>query len=196
MEIILASGSPRRKELLKALGRDFSVRTSSAEDTIEEGLPPFFIAEQLSLLKASAVASEVKSEGKEAVVIGADTIVVSDGKILTKPKDEEDAKRILSSLSGKWHGVITGVTVMSTKNAKSETFYVETKVHFIDLTEQQIEAYVKTGEPLDKAGAYGIQGKGGLFADRIDGDYFNVVGLPVCKLAQVLKDEFDIDCLK
>ncbi|HBL81674.1 MAG TPA: hypothetical protein DD391_03615 [Clostridiales bacterium] len=195
MEIILASGSPRRKELLGAMGLTFSVRTSCADETIEEGLPPFFVVEQLSLLKASSVASIVKSEGKEAVIIGADTIVVSEGTILTKPSDEEDAKAILSALAGKWHSVLTGVTVMNTKNAKSESFYVETKVHFIALTQEQIDAYVKTGEPMDKAGAYGIQGRGALFVDKLDGDYFNVVGLPVCKLAQVLKAEFDIDCM-
>ncbi len=147
------------------------------------------------MLKASSVASIVKSEGKEAVIIGADTIVVSEGTILTKPSDEEDAKAILSALAGKWHSVLTGVTVMNTKNAKSESFYVETKVHFIALTKEQIDAYVKTGEPMDKAGAYGIQGRGALFVDKLDGDYFNVVGLPVCKLAQVLKAEFDIDCM-
>ena len=187
MEIILASGSPRRRELMQALGLTFSVRTSCADETTQEGLPPFFIVEQLSLLKASSVASMVKDEGKEALVIGADTIVVSDNAILTKPKDGEDAKKILSSLSGKWHSVLTGVTVMNTKNAKSESFFVETKVHFIDLTNEAIDAYVKTGEPLDKAGAYGIQGKGALFVDAISGDYFNVVGLPVAHLARELR---------
>lgn len=195
MEIILASGSPRRKELMKILGLPFSVRTSCANETIQKGLPPFFVVEQLSLLKASSVASTVKKEGKDALVIGADTIVVSDGAILTKPKDEEDAKKILSSLSGKWHSVFTGVTVMNTQNAKSETFYVETKVHFMALSAQTIDAYIRTGEPMDKAGAYGIQEKGALLADKISGDYFNVVGLPVCKLSQVLKNEFDIDCM-
>lgn len=195
MEIILASGSPRRKELMRILGVEFSVRIGCADETVEYGLPPFFVAEQLSLLKASSVASAVKAEGKDAIVIGADTIVVSDNTILTKPKDEDDAKKILFSLSGRWHSVLTGVTVMNTKNAKSESFFVETKVHFIELSDEMINAYVKTGEPLDKAGAYGIQGRGALFADKISGDYFNVVGLPVCKLAQVLKDEFDTDCM-
>ena len=192
MEIILASGSPRRKELMGILGHPFSVRVSEADEQTDPELPPYFIVEQLSLLKASAVASQVKAEGKEALVIGADTIVVYKDAILTKPADAEEAKEMLLSLSGNWHSVLTGVTVMNTKNAKSETFYVETKVHFISLTEEQIDAYIKTGEPLDKAGAYGIQGKGSLFVDKIDGDYFNVVGLPVCKLAEVLKEEFGI----
>lgn len=196
MEIILASGSPRRKELMGVLGQPFTVRVSDADEKTDPELPPYFIVEQLSLLKASAVASEVKEEGKDAIVIGADTVVVYKDAILTKPADAEEAKGMLSALSGNWHSVLTGVTVMNTKNAKSETFYVETKVHFISLTEEQIDAYVKTGEPLDKAGAYGIQGRGGLFVDKIDGDYFNVVGLPVCKLAEVLKNEFGIDCLK
>ena len=195
MEIILASGSPRRKELFKRMGLNFAVRESRAEETIEEGLPPFFVVEQLSLLKASSVAKMVKSEGKDALIIGADTVVVSENVILTKPRDEADAVNILRSLSGKWHSVLTGVTVMNTKNAKSESFFAETKVHFINLSEEEIYAYVKTGEPLDKAGAYGIQEKGSLFVDAISGDYFNVVGLPVCKLAQVLKREFQIDCL-
>ena len=196
MEIILASGSPRRKELMGILGHPFTVRVSDADEQTDPELPPYFIVEQLSLLKASAVASDIKSEGKEAIVIGADTVVVYKDAILTKPADAQEAKGMLLSLSGNWHSVLTGVTVMNTKNAKSETFYVETKVHFISLTEEQIDAYVETGEPLDKAGAYGIQGKGGLFVDRIEGDYFNVVGLPVCKLAAVLKSEFGIDCLQ
>ncbi len=196
MEIILASGSPRRKELMELLGLPFSVRVSDADESTDPELPPYFIVEQLSLLKASAVASEMKAEGTEGIVIGSDTVVVFEDAILGKPKDSADAKKMLTALSGNWHSVLTGVTVMNTKNAKSETFYVETKVHFISLSEEQIDAYVSTGEPLDKAGSYGIQGKGGLFVDRIDGDYFNVVGLPMCKLATVLKEEFGIEPLR
>lgn len=195
MEIILASASPRRKELMGHLGLPFIVRVSDAEETMDPELPPYFMVEQLSLLKASAVASEVKAEGTNAIVIGADTVVVFDDTILTKPKDAREAKQMLTALSGNWHSVLTGVTVMNTKNAKSETFYVETKVHFLPLSETQIDAYIATKEPLDKAGSYGIQGKGSLFVDKIDGDYFNVVGLPVCKLSQVLKEEFGIDCM-
>ena len=195
MEIILASASPRRKELLGLMGLSFSVRVSDADETTDENLPPYFIVEQLSLLKASSVAAEARAEGKDALVIGADTIVVADGVILTKPKDAEDAKRMLKLLSGRWHSVLSGVTVMHTKTAKSETFYVETKVHFVDLTEEEILNYVETKEPLDKAGSYGIQGKGSMFIDKIEGDYFNVVGLPVCKLAKVLKDEFSVSLL-
>jgi len=195
MEIILASGSPRRKELMEIMGLPFTVLTSSADESVEEGLPPYFVVEQLSLLKASCVAKDVQKTEREALVIGADTVVVFENNIVTKPKDAMDAKRILSMLSGKWHSVLTGVTVMHTKTAKSETFYTESRVHFLPLTEAQIEAYVNTGEPLDKAGAYGIQGKGGLFIDKIDGDYFNIVGLPISKLNTVLKQEFSVDCL-
>lgn len=192
MEIILASGSPRRKELMELLKLPFTVRVSDADETTDPALPPYFIVEQLSLLKASSVAAEVRAEGKDAIVIGSDTVVVFQDTILGKPADEADAKKTLMALSGNWHSVLTGVTVMNTKNAKSETFYVETKVHFIELTEQMIDAYIQTKEPLDKAGSYGIQGQGGLFVDRIDGDYFNVVGLPMCKLSCVLKEEFGI----
>lgn len=194
MEIILASGSPRRKELMELLGLPFTVRVSDADESCDPDLPPYFTVEQLSLLKASAVASKVKAEGKDAIVIGSDTVVVYDNMILGKPANEAEAKQMLGKLSGNWHSVLTGVTVMHTKNAKSETFYVETKVHFVPLTEAQIDAYVLTKEPLDKAGSYGIQGKGGLFVDKIDGDYFNVVGLPMCKLSAVLREEFGLDC--
>ncbi len=195
MEIILASASPRRKELLQTIGIPFTVQTADADETLTGDLPPYLAVERLSLLKASEVASRVRQEGKDALVIGADTVVVQNGTILTKPKDKDDAKTILSRLSDAWHSVLTGVTVLSTKTAKSETFYVETKVHFISLAEQEILAYIETGEPMDKAGAYGIQGRGGLFVDKIEGDYFNVVGLPICKLSKVLKEEFSIDVI-
>ncbi len=195
MEIILASGSPRRKELLSLTSLPFQVRVSDADEQTDPELPPYFTVEQLSLLKASSVASEVKAEGTDAIVIGSDTVVVFEDQILGKPADKADAKRMLTALSGNWHSVLTGVTIMSTKNAKSETFYVETKVHFVPLSEETIDAYIATNEPMDKAGSYGIQGKGGLFVDKIDGDYFNVVGLPMCKLVAVLKEEFGIDCM-
>ncbi len=196
MEIILASASPRRKELLTVMGLPFTVCVSSADETVDKSLPPYFIVEQLSLLKASDVASRLKQEGKEGIVIGADTVVVYDGIILTKPSDETQAKEMLKTLSGKWHSVLSGVTVMNTKNAKSETFFEETKVHFLELSEETIDKYIKTGEPMDKAGSYGIQGKGGLLIDKIEGDYFNVVGLPICRLSTVLKEEFGVDCFK
>ena len=193
MEIILASASPRRRELIKILGKPFSVVTSDAEEIIDPELPPYFVAEKLSLLKASDVAGKLKNEKKDAIVIGADTIVVKDGKILTKPKDEIDAQNMLKTLSGTHHSVITGVTVINNKTAKSESFYVETKVFFKNLTDNEIKKYIESGEPMDKAGAYGIQEKGALFVEKIEGDYFNVVGLPICKLASLLKEEFSLE---
>ena len=192
MEIILASGSPRRREILQGVGAAFKIMISDAEEIIDASLPPYFTAEKLSLLKASDIASKLSAEGKEAVVIGADTIVVKDGEILTKPKDKDDAIRMLTLLSGKSHEVITGVTVIDTKTAKSESFYESTKVYFKKLTEDEILAYTETTEPYDKAGSYAIQGKGALLIEKIEGDYFNVVGLPVCRLSCVLKEEFNI----
>ena len=192
MEIILASGSPRRREILQGVGATFKIMISDAEEIIDASLPPYFTAEKLSLLKASDIASKLSAEGKEAVVIGADTIVVKDGEILTKPKDKDDAIRMLTLLSGKSHEVITGVTVIDTKTAKSESFYESTKVYFKKLTEDEILAYTETNEPYDKAGSYAIQGKGALLIEKIEGDYFNVVGLPVCRLSCVLKEEFNI----
>jgi septum formation protein len=189
MEIILASQSPRRKEILSLLDIPFKIMVSDADETVEEGLPAHFIAESLSLKKAASVAENVKTP---SIIIGADTIVLADGKILGKPKDPDDAKEMLSLLSGKWHKVISGVTVFRTTDAKSESFYVETKVKFSNLSEREINDYIATNEPCDKAGAYAIQGKGAKFIEQIEGDYFNVVGLPLSKLYQVLKKEFNI----
>lgn len=189
MKIILASASPRRKEILSLLNIPFEIKVSDADETIDASLPPYFTAETLSLKKATAVA---KALACPAIVIAADTIVVKDTKILTKPKDNNDAYTMLKSLSGNWHSVITGVTVMNSQNGESKSFYVETKVHFIEMTDDEIYAYIKTKEPMDKAGAYGIQGAGGAFIDEISGDYFNVVGLPLCRLRQVLKKDFSV----
>ena len=189
MDIILASASPRRKELLKLLDIPFKVMVSDADETVDLTLPPYFIAESLSLKKAAAVAKNITTH---ALIIGADTIVLKDGKILGKPKDKTDAENMLRSLSGEWHSVISGVTVLDSNSAKSESFYVETKVKFAPLTDDEIAYYISTNEPNDKAGAYGIQGLGSRFIEKIDGDYFNVVGLPVQKLYSVLKKEFNI----
>lgn len=189
MDIILASASPRRKEILSLLDIPFKVMVSDADETVDLTLPPYFIAESLSLKKAAAVAKNLK---ERSLVIGADTIVVSEGQILGKPKDDIDAYNMLKLLSGKWHSVISGVTIIDNVSAKSESFYVETKVKFAPLTDDEINDYIKTKEPSDKAGAYGIQGKGVRFIEKIDGDYFNVVGLPIQKLYSVLKKEFNI----
>ncbi len=188
-DIILASGSPRRQEILKNIGISFSVKKSDADESMEDGIAPSLSAMKLSLLKATDVA---KNEGSDSLVIGADTIVVSpDGEILGKPKNEDDAKKMLKMLSGKKHSVITGVSVMRTFDAKATSFFVSTDVYFKELTETEIMWYLATKEPFDKAGAYGIQGLGAILIEKIEGDYFNVVGLPVSKLVDVLREEFD-----
>lgn len=191
-EIVLASASPRRREILQGLGIEFRVAVSGADEDIPEGTPPYLAVERLSLLKAADVA---KNEKKNALVLGADTVVVLDGEILGKPKDEEDAVRMLTALSGREHSVLTGISVIRRSDAKGVSVYEETKVKFLELSDEQIRAYVKSGEPMDKAGAYGIQGKGSLLIEKIDGDYFNVVGLPVCRLARLLAEEFDYEIM-
>ena len=191
-EIILASGSPRRKELLEQIGLPFSVVVSGADETVDEGLSPEFLVQSLSLLKAADVAG---TQDKTALVIGADTVVALSGEILTKPENEEDAKNMLRRLSGTSHSVFTGVTVFRVRDGKSVSITEETKVYFKPLTEKEIEAYVRTKEPLDKAGAYGVQGLGGLFVEKIEGDYYNVVGLPLARLGRLLQEEFDIELI-
>lgn len=176
--IILASKSPRRKELLSIITNDFVIKTADVDETLPTGIAPDSAVEYLSKIKAEPFKSD------RDVVIGADTVVAIDGKILGKPKDKSDAYNMLKMLSGKEHSVFTGVTVMG--NGNTETFSVETRVKFFDLTDDEINDYIDTGEPFDKAGGYGIQGKGSLLVEKIDGDYFNVVGLPVSRLAKAL----------
>lgn len=190
--MILASGSPRRRELLENIGLQFDILPSDVEETIEEGLPPYLVVEQLSLLKAADVA---KSQDKHALIIGADTIVVLDGAILTKPKDEADAFAMLEKLSGKCHSVLTGLSIVRNFDGKCVSVCEETKVYFKKLSAEEINAYIKTGEPSDKAGAYGIQGYGSMLIEKIEGDYFNVVGLPIARLYQLLYTEYDINIL-
>lgn len=176
--IILASQSPRRRELMKYITEDFKATAADVDEALPEGISPADAVLYLSKIKALPF----KDEG--SVVIGADTVVAVDGVILGKPKDEADAFDMLRLLSGKEHSVFTGVTLI--KGEKSESFFVETKVKFFDLSDDEIKRYISTKEPLDKAGAYGIQGYGSLLVEKIHGDYFNVVGLPVSKLARVL----------
>ncbi len=178
--IILASNSPRRRELLTLGGIDFTVKVSNVDESIPVGITkPGDVVKHLSKTKAQAV-----YDG-ENIVIGADTVVAIDDMILGKPQDEAGAKAMLKSLSGREHSVYTGVTIISTKGI--DVFYNETKVEFYPLTDEDIEAYVATGEPMDKAGAYGIQGKGSLLVKGITGDYFNVVGLPLAEVVRRLK---------
>lgn len=177
--IILASQSPRRRELMALTDLEFIVKPSDADENVTQNLSPKETVEFLSLKKALALKNE------NDIIIGADTVVSIDGKILGKPKDEKDAYNMLKILSGRTHSVYTGVTVI--KNERTETFSCETKVTFYPISDEEIKDYVKTGEPLDKAGAYGIQLKGGLFVEKIEGDYNNVVGLPIARLLKILK---------
>ena len=179
--IILASQSPRRKELLGLLQKPFEVRVADISEEMDEKVDPAQQVAQVSRRKALAVARE-----KEDVVIAADTIVVCGGQILGKPKDEADACRMLRLLSGKSHQVMTGLTVLQ---GEKQVLCTEiTDVYFRTLTDEQIRNYVRSGEPMDKAGAYGIQGGAALFVERLVGDYYNVVGLPVCRLSQILEE--------
>lgn len=178
MEIILASQSPRRKELLKLLGHPFTVQVASVDETMED-LPVEQAVAALSRRKATAIEA-----GKDRIVIGADTVVVLEKTVLGKPKDEEEAARMLRSLSGRTHQVMTGVCVMRGTQVLTHTEI--TQVKFRVLTEAEIRDYVATKEPMDKAGAYGIQGGAARFVESIVGDYYNVVGLPVCRLGLML----------
>ena len=190
MSIILASQSPRRRELLRQMGiTDFEIRPAVGAELIDPALTPIQIVEMLSRQKAEEVAA---SAGAEDIVIAADTVVSVDGRVLGKPRTEKDAFRMLSSLSGRSHTVYTGVTVR--RGNEASTHYEATKVQFRKLTEHEISCYIATGEPMDKAGAYGIQGFGGMLVSGIEGDYSNVVGLPVCLLGQMLLP-FGIDAL-
>lgn len=179
-KIILASASPRRKELLTTAGVEFEVLVSEADETVPEGTAPKDAAIMTAEKKALAVA-----ENCDGIVIGADTTVVIDGKILGKPKDEADAADMLRTLSGREHEVITGVCI--TDGEKTEKFAQVSRVRFYALTEDEIAAYVATKEPMDKAGSYGIQGRGCVLVESIEGDYFNIVGLPVAATVRALK---------
>ena len=177
--LILASGSPRRKEILDTMGLEFSVDVSDADESFA-GTPEEMVLE-LSRRKALAVASRHSG----AMILAADTLVFGD-EVLGKPHSAEEAKRMLAGLSGRWHSVYTGVTMIDTRSGKTLSRADVTRVHFVALTAQDIDAYVATGEPLDKAGAYGIQGRGGMFIDRIEGSYSNVVGLPMALVRSML----------
>jgi len=184
-KIVLASKSPRKKELLKQFGIKFTVDVSNIEEKVNPKLEPKQVAKQLSLIKAKDVARR----HEDAIIIAADTFVVLDNEIIGKPKSEGDAKKILKKLSNKPHLVMTGFTVIDTKTGRTITKSVETKVYFKKLTTNEIDNYVKSGEPLDKAGAYGIQDDfGAVFVKKINGCYYNVVGLPLAKLYNSLME--------
>lgn len=189
MKIVLASQSPRRRELLGKMGLKFTTKSPEIDEDAFRGLPAQELVQTLSREKARWIAGQVDPE---TIVIGADTVVVRDGVILGKPRDEAQAQAMLASLSGRDHQVCTGVTVC--QGDKTVTQVEVTQVTFRPLTQEEIRQYVSTGEPMDKAGAYGIQGLGGLLVSGIRGDYSNVVGLPVCRLGRILLD-FGVDCL-
>lgn len=194
-EFVLASASPRRKELLEKMGLQFSVVVSEAdESTVSRDIPVNLYVQELALLKASATA-KMLLRNKKALIIAADTIVTLDGEILGKPDGEDGAKKMLSSLSGRTHEVYTGYCIMRISDGKTVCNSVKTEVKFKTLTEQKIRSYIESGEPMDKAGAYGIQGLGSMLIEKINGDYFNVVGLPVSALADTLEKEFDIEIM-
>ena len=180
--LVLASASPRRRELLSVVGiNDFKVLPSEAEEKTEQGQTPRETVTALSRRKAEDVARRVP----EDTVIAADTMVFLDGKLLGKPKSRVEAAEMLRELSGKCHSVYTGVTVSGPNGTITDV--CETRVFFRKLTEHEIDAYVDSGEPMDKAGAYGIQGRAAVFVEKIEGDYYNVVGLPLCMLYEMLE---------
>jgi len=185
--LILASNSPRRRELLAQIGLTFTIAPADVDERIRSGEAPEDYAERLALEKARTAARQAG----EGIIIAADTIVVVGGTILGKPGDAEDARRMLKELSGREHAVVTGLAVMDAATQRSSVRTSITKVWFRDLSEREISAYVATGEPLDKAGAYGIQERGALLVERIEGCYSNVVGLPLSLLGEMLR-EFDM----
>lgn len=183
MKYILASKSPRRKELLQLLGIPFEIEVSDEEETITS-TDPGKVTEKLSLQKAMAVAAK----REEGIVIGADTVVSVDGRILGKPKDREDARAMITLLQGRGHMVYTGVSLIDAAGAKeSVSFHVGTKVNVARMAAAEIEEYISLAEPYDKAGSYGIQGLFSKYIESIEGDYFNVVGLPVHALYEEIK---------
>ena len=181
MEVILASQSPRRKELMGLFHIPFTIRVSDADETMPPELSPAEAVALVSRRKAEAVPRQ-----GDDLVIAADTIVVLGKEILGKPRDPDDARRMLRLLSGRDHQVMTGMTLL--RGEQTLVCTEITDIHFRPLSDREIDAYVRTGEPMDKAGSYGIQGGAALFAERLVGDYYNVMGLPVCRLGQLLRE--------
>lgn len=176
--IILASASPRRKEILELADLKFDVMPSDAQEITTKTAPNEVVME-LASIKAKDI---YKKSEKQSMIVGADTVVAYQGQILGKPTDKADAKRMLTMLNGQTHEVYTGVCVI--EDGKTKTFYEETKVTFYEISDEQINHYIKTGEPMDKAGSYGIQGKAAVFIKGIEGDYYNVVGFPIARFLQ------------
>lgn len=179
--LILASGSPRRREILEMLGYRFAVCPADADETVPPGMPPHEAVQLLAQRKAEAVAQTHPND----VVLGSDTLVYCNGQLLGKPTDTADAERMLRLLSGRTHRVYTGVAVLS--GGKERVWCVESEVRFLPLSETDIAAYIATGEPVDKAGAYAIQGRGSALVDSISGDFFAIMGLPCSSVVQALR---------
>jgi len=188
--IILASNSPRRRDLLRQIGLDFSTDPADVDERVLPGEKPDVYAIRVALDKARVAARRTGN----AIIIAADTVVVMDDSILGKPNGPEDAKRMLTLLSGKMHRVLTGLVIMETASRKTISKTSVTKVWFRNLSGHEIEAYVASGEPLDKAGAYGIQEKGAILVSQVEGCFYNVVGLPIALLGELLH-EFGVDIL-
>ena len=183
MAIILASKSPRRQELMRLLGLEFTIHTADVDETMDPALPPEQEVARVSGLKAAKIA---ETAAPEDIVVAADTIVVVDGTVLGKPHSEAEARQMLRTLSGRGHEVMTGLSVWHGGSLRQEV--VRTRVHFRPMSDAEITAYIATGEPMDKAGSYGIQGYGAIFVDHLEGDYFSVMGLPLCPLERMLRD--------
>jgi septum formation protein len=185
MKLILASASPRRAEILRDAGLSFTVLSSAVDETLIPGESAYDLVQRLSAAKAELVAARAVGP---AIVIGADTVVSLDGQILGKPRTSDDACQMLTKLSGHTHSVITGVTLIRLPDAERRTFAESTQVHFAAMSRDEKDQYLSTGEPFDKAGAYAIQGRGGRFIPRIEGCYFNVVGLPLARVCRELAE--------
>lgn len=203
--LILASASPRRAEILRALGWRFAIRTADVDETPRAGEAPETYVERLARSKALAVEGSIRVEAKTneshdaagddvmrtaRFVLGADTTVVLDGDVLGKPRDRDEAREMLARLRDRWHEVLTGVALVERGDGKNRRTRVEhevTRVRFASMTDDEIGSYVQTGEPMDKAGAYGVQGRAAVFVERIEGDYWNVVGLPARRVYTMLR---------
>ncbi|HEX8163257.1 MAG TPA: Maf family protein [Pyrinomonadaceae bacterium] len=173
--LVLASASPRRAEILRAVGWEFEVAPANIDESLRRGETPVAYVERLAREKAGRAAG-ARLFG---LALGADTVVVVDGEILGKPRDAAEARRMLASLRGRWHEVLTGVALVRAEDSREVSAHERTRVRFAEMSDEEIDWYVATGEPSDKAGAYAVQGRAALFVERIEGDYWNVVGLPV-----------------
>jgi len=188
MKMILASASPRRAEILRNAGIQFEVRATDVDESRLADEAPGDYIRRLALAKALSAAAEYRDTGQEALILSADTVVVVDADVLGKPVSQDDARSMLQRLSGRVHEVHTGLALLRSSGAEQRVVEEITRVHFAPLTDREIEDYIATGEPFDKAGAYGIQGKGGRYVTRIEGCYFNVMGLPLARLWSLLRE--------